>query len=124
MSRLITQWCERHRLPGGAPADGAPRAVTVDRLRLRLSPLAGDGVLVEARLASLPLAGPEQERLLDQALRHAAPRLPQARGALVVDASASALWLQGAVAGAAGVDGIDDVVEALVNEVEQWRKVL
>lgn len=124
MSRLIPQWCERHGLPASDQALQGPRTVAVDNVRLRMTGLPAQIVLIESRLASLPLEELAQEKMLDHALRWAAAHMREAVGGLVVDASAAALWLQATVPAQASLDIFDETVERLVNEVEQWRKVL
>lgn len=124
MTNLILQWRVRH----GLAADPAPalgyQPATVDSVRLRFSELPSGEVLVESRLAPLPQAPAERDRMLEKAMKVSAAKLPLTVGGLTVDPDGAALWLQATMSGQADLAQFDQTVEQLVNEVEQWRKVL
>lgn len=122
---LIEHWAERQGIPADAYAAGGTRlAVTFDTVRVHLVDLRGRAVLVEARIADLPVAPAARATVIEKALKVAAARLRASAVSLTTDDADSALWLQRRIPADAGPELLTSAVEDLVNEVELWRKVI
>lgn len=124
MSTVITHWCKQRGLAAADNPQASHRAVVVDNVRVCLGELPSGALVVESKIAVLPLADRERDALVDKASRLAVGRICHSRARLVADAGATALWLQVVLPGTSGDEQLSLAVEDLVNEVERWRKVM
>lgn len=124
-STLIRHWADQQGIPADAHAPGGGRlAVTYDTVRVHVADLRGRAVLVEARVADLPVVATARGQTVEKAMKTAAARIRTSAVSLTTDDAASALWLQTHVAADADPESLTSAVEDLVNEVELWRKVI
>ncbi len=102
---------------------GARRQVslTVDQVRLHIREQASGHVLMQARVADIPLAERPREDMLSHALGVASGRLHGSACVLATDLDAGSLQLQLQVPPGTDVSALDKAIEHLVNEVEVWR---
>lgn len=121
---LLSTWAEQQGIPAAAFTDAGRLAVTFDTVRVHLADVRGRSVLVEARIADLPVAPVPRATVVEKALKLAAGRMRDSAVALTVDETDSALWLQRRLAPDADPESLTSAVEDLVNEVELWRKVI
>lgn len=121
---LLSTWAEQQGIPAAAFTDAGRLAVTFDTVRVHLADVRGRSVLVEARIADLPVAPVPRATVVEKALKTAAARLRASAVSLTTDEAAGALWLQRHVAADADTESLTSAVEDLVNEVELWRKVI
>lgn len=124
--RLVQGYAAQYGAPAAADPDAAraPVALTIDgQYRIRLQALPRGGVVVQARLRSLPEPGFDRDELLLGVARLACGTMKEHAAAIVVDERERALWLQQA-APANSTQDIDDAVGSFVNCLAFWSKAV
>lgn len=121
---LITEWAELEGLRLDTAGPSRRLAVTFDRVRVHLFETPGQGVLVESRIADIPLNLSERDRLIQRAMVTSTGRLRDSAVTLCADKDACALLLQVQVPAGSDVRAMSSAVQNLVNEVDLWRTQL
>lgn len=121
---LISEWAESEGLQTGVTGPARRLAVTFDRVRVHLLELPSKGILVESRIADIPLNPSDRDRLIQRAMSTSTGRLRDSAVTLCADKEASSLLLQIQVPPGSDVRTMTAAVQSLVNEVDLWRAVL
>lgn len=126
IARLLQSYATQYGAPAASDPETAraPVALTIDgKYRIRLQALARGGVVVQARLRSLPEPGLVRDELLLGVARLACGTMKDHAAAVVIDDRERALWLQQA-APANSTQDIDDAVGSFVNCLAFWSKAV
>lgn len=121
---LINEWAEFEGLTVASSGPSRRLAVTFDRVRVHLVETPGQGVLVESRIADIPLNLGERDRLIQRAMTTSTARLRDSAVTLCADKDACCLLLQVQVPSGSDVRAMSSAVQNLVNEVDLWRTQL
>ncbi len=120
----LEHWAQGHGLTLEAARQSGRLAITLDRVRVLLSPQAPHGWLLQARITDLPTETRQREQLVERAAAAATARMAVSASALVVDPDGSALWLQSHLPQDAQVAALETCLERLANDIEFWRAML
>jgi hypothetical protein len=123
-SQLIRAWALEQGLEPPGPGAESHLTVTLDRVRLHLIAASPDKVLIETRVADLPLPPLERDRLIERALTLATARLRDGVGGLASRDDGQSLWLQAELGPQAGLLALSESVEQMANEADLWRGAL
>lgn len=121
---LINDWAQFAGINLGPIGAARSVDVTFDRVRLRMFELPSRSILLESRIADLPLSAPEVDRMVQRAMSAATGRMRDSPVVLCANEDASALVLQLQVAPGIDVPALNAAIEHLVNEVDVWRALL
>lgn len=123
-ARTIEDWAKSNGYELTRDPSSTRLSLTFDSVRTHFHVLAGNTILLEARLCDLPQGLNDRERVLDRAMTVSAGRLRDNPSILSCDDSRSALWLQRRLPGGISTTSLDEAVEQLVNEIDMWRVLL
>lgn len=121
---LIGAYMARQRLPQSSWQGGALGLRLAGRYRVRVLPLRGGTVLLEAVIAHLPTERAAREQFVDRALRLAAARLQCSPCGIVTDRFAESLCLQLRHVPAESEASLEDAMQAFGTELTAWSAAL
>lgn len=121
---LIAEWARTAGLDLGAIGPSRQAWITLDRVRVQLLELPSQGILLESRISDLPMASPERDRMVHNAMLAATGRMRDSPVVLCANEDASALVLQLQIPSGADVPTLDAALAKFVNEVDVWRALL
>ena len=121
---LIADWARYAGLDLKSAGAARQINVTFDRVRVQLLELPSQGILLESRIADLPMSASEVDRVVQRALAASTGRMRDSPVVLCANDDASALLLQLQVSPGADVLALNAAIEKLVNEVDVWRALL